>query len=89
MSLAYRLVTFLPILFLSGAVFAQGQVCDVDLDGDIDRADIGLIIAARNQPATEGVTNWVCSSRLKRLRAASWSLNLRCQYQNLQHRSFC
>ena len=47
-----RLVKILPILLLSGTVFAQGQVCDVDLDGDIDRTDIGLIVASRNQPAT-------------------------------------
>ncbi len=31
---------------------AAGQVCDVDMDGDVDRIDIGLIFAARNQPAT-------------------------------------
>jgi len=28
-------------------------VCDVDGDGDVDRSDIGLIFAARNQPAEE------------------------------------
>ena len=49
---AFRLVNILPILLLSGTVFAQGQVCDVDLDGDVDRNDIQLIFAARNQPAT-------------------------------------
>jgi hypothetical protein len=31
---------------------ASAGVCDVDNDGDIDRADISLIVAARNQPAS-------------------------------------
>ena len=53
MSLAKLLLKTLPILCLSAQAFAQSpQVCDVDVDGDIDRADISLIFAARNQPAT-------------------------------------
>ncbi|PCI42202.1 MAG: hypothetical protein COB51_13270, partial [Moraxellaceae bacterium] len=33
-------------------VDAVPLVCDVDVDGDVDRVDVGLIFAARNQPAT-------------------------------------
>ena len=38
------------------AIFAMpawSEVCDVDTDQDIDRLDISLILAARNQPANE------------------------------------
>lgn len=34
------------------ALPAWSEVCDVDADQDIDRLDIRLIAAARNQPAT-------------------------------------
>ena len=30
------------------------QTCDVDADGDVDRLDIGLVFAARGQPASGG-----------------------------------
>ena len=33
---------------------AQGLVCDVDSDGDVDLADINAINAARNTPAAPG-----------------------------------
>ena len=33
---------------------AWSAVCDVDADGDVDRLDISLIFAARNQPAGPG-----------------------------------
>lgn len=39
-------------LAISSPLHATGLVCDVDVDGDVDRVDIGLIFAARNQPAT-------------------------------------
>ena len=53
MSPAKRLLETLPILFLSAQAFAQNpQVCDADFDGDVDRVDISMIFAARNQPAT-------------------------------------
>ena len=47
--------SFTAAFFLIGAgsVFAQGQVCDVDVDGDIDLNDINQIVAARNTPAAD------------------------------------
>lgn len=36
------------------AIAQQGQQCDVDIDGDIDRDDVNAIFAARNQPALPG-----------------------------------
>jgi RHS repeat-associated protein len=33
------------------AAQAQGGICDLDADADVDRADIGAIMARRNQPA--------------------------------------
>ena len=38
-------------LFVANSAFAQGMVCDVDVDGDVDSNDIALILAARNTPA--------------------------------------
>jgi hypothetical protein len=38
-------------LWASHAVAQQPLACDVDVDADIDRADLSLIAAARNQPA--------------------------------------
>ena len=32
----------------------QGEICDIDEDGDVDRVDIGLIARARNTPADPG-----------------------------------
>lgn len=49
---SFRLLKIVPLFLLSGIALAQGQDCDVDLDGDIDILDISLIIAARNQPAS-------------------------------------
>ncbi len=44
----------LAILCLNGfgITLAQSQRCNVDLDGDVDQVDIGLIVAARNMPAS-------------------------------------
>lgn len=39
----------LCILLISSSAFAT--ICDVDVDGDVDRIDIGLISTARNSPA--------------------------------------
>ena len=47
-----RFLAVLAIVLFSTPVGAQGLVCDVDMDGDIDRVDIGLIFAARNTPAS-------------------------------------
>ena len=46
------LILALP-LFIANSVFAQveGQVCDVDIDGDVDINDVRLITAARNTPS--------------------------------------
>ena len=47
-----RILSVLLTLSLSGPVLAQGLVCDVDTDGDVDILDIRSIIAARNTPAS-------------------------------------
>ena len=48
-----RAAAIAGLVFLANApAFGQGLVCDVDLDGDVDQLDIGLIFAARNTPAT-------------------------------------
>ena len=47
-----KTIAFL-FVFLLGVAWAPAHavVCDVDSDGDVDRADISLIFAARNTPA--------------------------------------
>lgn len=53
MSTLFRVGTLVVALFVCAPVFAQApMVCDADFDGDVDRLDISLIFAARNQPAT-------------------------------------
>ena len=52
MSKSFRIAGLFAAVLFSGPLFAQGMVCDVDTDGDVDRNDIQLIFAARNQPAT-------------------------------------
>lgn len=45
----FRAITLVCLVLI--AIPAWSEVCDVDTDGDIDRSDIQLIAAARNQPA--------------------------------------
>ena len=52
MSKSFRIAGLFATVLFSGPLFAQGMVCDVDTDSDVDRNDIQLIFAARNQPAT-------------------------------------
>jgi len=51
------LVAALPASMIATPVAAQQytpRVCDIDLDGDIDKADLLLIRAALNTPAAPG-----------------------------------
>ena len=50
-------IFFRPIALVFLAIFALpawSDVCDVDTDGDVDRLDIDLIVAARDQAADPG-----------------------------------
>lgn len=43
---------FVLLLLVFNGAAAHADVCDVDSDGDVDRADIDLIFDARNTPAS-------------------------------------
>ncbi|MDQ2696838.1 MAG: PKD domain-containing protein, partial [Pseudomonadota bacterium] len=48
----YRIVVLCVFVGVLGSVAAQAAVCDIDADGNVDRADIELIFAARNTQAS-------------------------------------
>ena len=55
MTLVFRITSLIFLLFFSNLAYAAGQVCDIDDDNDVDIVDVRLVIAGRNQPASEPI----------------------------------